>query len=153
MRFLKKMVLRASRVFTHHQVAFNKAILAALDESIARAEQLAADASTRLELGLRQAYADRHEGVASLRFDLVAVQQQLVSLQQTIAPLIPAQTGTAADPSQARRRPASHTPDPVGPSLPGRHRVSTSSATGPPPPASPKQPDGSPSPCTMPVSI
>ena len=86
MRFVKRLVLRATRVFTHHQVAFNEAILTALEESITRAEQLAAEASMRLELGLRQAYADRHEGVASLRFDLVAVQQQLVSLQQDFSP-------------------------------------------------------------------
>jgi len=55
------------------------------DEPSSRADQFARDLSMRLELGLRQSYADRHDDVASLRFDLVEIQQQLVELRQLVA--------------------------------------------------------------------
>ncbi len=83
MRLFKKAVLRASRVFTHHQVAFNRAVLVALEDLAVRADQMVVDSST-------QAYIERQEEISSIRFDLVEVQQQLIELQLANRTLGPA---------------------------------------------------------------
>jgi glycosyltransferase involved in cell wall biosynthesis len=72
MRYLKRLVLRAARVFTHHQVAFNRELLVAV--------QGLTDSVNRLENLLHRVYEDRQDDVASTRSDLVEIQQQLVEM-------------------------------------------------------------------------
>jgi glycosyltransferase involved in cell wall biosynthesis len=74
LRFLKKLVLRLARVVTHHQVAFNRELLGAVEELIVRADQM--------ERFLAQADADRRHDVASIRSALVEIQQQIVEVRQ-----------------------------------------------------------------------
>ena len=74
MRSLKKLALRLARLVTHHQVAFNRELLGAVEELIVRADQM--------ERLVGQVYADRRHDLASIRSALVETQQQLVEVLQ-----------------------------------------------------------------------
>jgi glycosyltransferase involved in cell wall biosynthesis len=80
MRHLKQLVLRVARIFTHHQVAFNRELLVVVDDLIVRTDQM--------EAALRQAYVDRNDDVALLRSALVQVQQQLMEMRQEPSPAV-----------------------------------------------------------------
>jgi len=80
-RLLKRLLTRVLRGHTEHQQAFNKAILAALQEEIARADETTTAIGTARGAGQLDEYLDRHEEIASLRSDFVDLQQQLIGSQ------------------------------------------------------------------------
>ncbi len=88
MRFSKSLVLRVlrlMRVSTRHQVAFNRAIVAIVEELSARLRGDADRGSLR-DVDLLRASAERRESEASVRSDLVEVQLQLTELRAVIGP-------------------------------------------------------------------
>lgn len=85
MRFAKNLILRAMRLSTHHQIAFNRAILAAVAELRVRMQRLEADTSAHHDLSRHPAVVDRKEDIASMRFELVELQLQLAERQATNA--------------------------------------------------------------------
>ncbi len=80
-RSLKRIVMRAASPFTHRQTVFYQAVLANLHQLTARADQEAVDRRNGDARIGRQSYIDHHVTLASLRSDLVDVQQRLVELR------------------------------------------------------------------------
>jgi glycosyltransferase involved in cell wall biosynthesis len=75
MRLFKNLVLRVARVFTHHQVAFNRELLDAVKQLSTRIDQM--------DVSLRRAHADRNEDALSTRSALVEIQQELAEIRLT----------------------------------------------------------------------
>jgi glycosyltransferase involved in cell wall biosynthesis len=76
MRLAKRLVLRAARVFTHRQVAFNREILLLTEGLIARSDVAMGE--------IRRLVAERNHDLAAIRSDLVEIQQSLTELGQSI---------------------------------------------------------------------
>ena len=77
MRLAKSLILRAMRVSTHHQVAFNQAILAAVAELRVRVQQLGTDHSAHHDPQVGWAVVAYQDEIASMRSELVELQLQL----------------------------------------------------------------------------
>ena len=81
MRLAKSLILRAMRVSTHHQVAFNQAILTAVAELRVRVQQLRTDGSAQRDPSVGRAFFACQDEIASMRSELVELQLQLTEHQ------------------------------------------------------------------------
>jgi glycosyltransferase involved in cell wall biosynthesis len=116
LRWLKMILIRSARVLTRRQSAFNIATVSAMEDLVARIDMVAADASTRNELVDSRAYCERENLVASLRSEIVEIQQQLVLLGSgSTRPRDPIIDDLGPQSTPAVARPGSQGPEqPVG---------------------------------------
>jgi glycosyltransferase involved in cell wall biosynthesis len=115
MRWLRKIFMRSARPVTSRQTAFNFATISAIEDLVARTNEIAADASTRNELFERRAYSQRANVVASIRSEIVEIQLQLAHLRGAFS----VRKVGSDSPTQESGRDASVQPSPEDGVVPG----------------------------------